>query len=49
MGTTLSQKIDKLEHAQGQIQTEVLQNLTNKLNETSKYTALYMYQLIFYL
>ncbi|XP_060585330.1 C1q-related factor-like isoform X2 [Ruditapes philippinarum] len=33
--TSLSQKIDKLEHAQGQIQTEVLQNLTNKLNESN--------------
>ncbi|XP_060583984.1 uncharacterized protein LOC132740150 isoform X2 [Ruditapes philippinarum] len=33
--TTLSQKIDKLEHAQGQIQTEILQN-TNRLNETTE-------------
>lgn len=33
--TTLSKKIDKLEHAQGQIQTEFLQNFTKRLNETN--------------
>ncbi|XP_060584655.1 uncharacterized protein LOC132740705 isoform X2 [Ruditapes philippinarum] len=33
--TTLSQKINVLEHAQVQIQTEVLQNLTNIFNETN--------------
>ncbi|XP_060601318.1 uncharacterized protein LOC132754675 isoform X2 [Ruditapes philippinarum] len=33
--TSLSQKIDKLEHTQGQIQTEILQN-TNRLNETTE-------------
>ncbi|XP_060603064.1 uncharacterized protein LOC132756091 isoform X1 [Ruditapes philippinarum] len=33
--TTLSQKFDKLEHAQRQIQTEVVQNLTNILNKAT--------------
>ncbi|XP_060601320.1 complement C1q and tumor necrosis factor-related protein 9A-like [Ruditapes philippinarum] len=33
--TTLSKKVDKLEHAQGQIQTEFLQNFTKRLNETN--------------
>jgi hypothetical protein len=34
--TTQSQKLDELEQAQGQIQSEFLQNLKNRLSETGK-------------